>query len=178
MSRSTRNVVVAVLLGVGLAVGLFLVLTGGDDGSTDASTTTTVADSPAGSAADDPGASREPLPLDDTSQAAVEELTGLAVPAEASEFLTARLDDGRQLDVTFVVPATAVDAFVTGSGLPEPVADERVVLHSSPLWKLNPDEGSTLAGTSDEFESVQRAVELVTQPDGNVRARIVITSAA
>lgn len=174
MSRSTRNVVVAVVLGVGLAVGLFLVLTGGDDGSTDTSTATTVADTPAAG----PSASREPLPLDDTSQAAVEELTGLAVPAEASEFLTARLDDGRQLDVTFVVPAAAVDAFVSGSGLPEPVADERVVLHSSPLWKLNPDEGSTLAGTSDEFESVQRAVELVTQPDGSVRARIVITSAA
>jgi hypothetical protein len=150
----------------------------GDDAS-DAPATTTEADTPAaGSPTDDPGASREPLPLDDTSQDAVEELTGLAVPTEASEFLTARLDDGRQLDVTFVVPAAAVDAFVTGSGLPEPVADERVVLHSSPLWKLNPDEGSTLAGTSDEFGSVQRAVELVTQPDGNVRARIVITSAA
>jgi hypothetical protein len=176
MTRSTRNVVVAVVLGIGLAVGLFLVVTGGDDGSTDATitTTTTAPDSPAGG----PSGSREPLPLEDTSRAAVEELTGLAVPAEASEFLTARLDDGRQLDVTFVVPAAAVDGFVAGSGLPEPIADERVVLHSSPLWKLNPDEGSTLEGTSDEYGSVQRAVELVTQPDGSVRARIVITSAA
>lgn len=175
MTRSTRNVVVAVVLGVGLAAGIFLVVTGGDD-SSDTPTTTTIADTPAG--ADPTADQRDPLPLEDTSQAAIEELTGLVVPDDATDFLTARLDSGRQLDVTFVVPAASVDAFVADSGLPEPVVDERVVIHSSPLWKLNPDPGTTLRGTSDSYDAVDRAVELIAEPDGTVRTRIVITSAS
>jgi hypothetical protein len=75
-----------------------------------------------------------------------------------------------------VLPAGAVDAVVADSGLPEPVADQRVVLHSSPLWKLNPEPGTDLRGVLDETGDVRRAVELVTEPDGSVRARVVITS--
>jgi hypothetical protein len=168
MTRSRRNLVVAVLLVLGLAAGLVLVLTGGDEES--ASTTTSAVTTTAPEV--------DPLPLEDTSQAALEELTGLVVPAEATGFLTARLDDDRQLDMTFVMPAASVPAFIAASGLPQPVADERVVIHSSPLWKLNPTEGAALSGVSDSYGTVDRSVELVTEADGTVRARIVVTPTA
>ena len=171
MTRGRRNLVVGVVLILGFVAGLALVLLGGDDdvpSAADPTITSTTTPAPM-----EPGA---PLPLDDLSQAAVAELTELEIPADARDFLTARLDDDRQLDITFVLPATAVDAFVADSGLPEPVADQRVVLHSSPLWKLNPEPGTELSGVLDETERVRRAVELVTEADGSVRARVVITS--
>ncbi len=178
MTRSQRNIAVAVLLSVGLAAGVTLVLVGGTDraGSDDPTTSAPAAALPPDSAA--PASERRaPLPLDDLSQTAVAELTGLAVPATATEFLTARLDDDRQLDITFVMPSDEVAAFVTGSGLPEPVADQRVVLHSSPLWMLNPDAGVSVSGVTDSTGQVDRAVELVPTGADDVRARIVITSA-
>jgi hypothetical protein len=170
VTRGRRNVVVAVVLSLGLLAGLTLVLLGGGDDEDD-TTTTSAASTTAG----------EPLPLEDTSQAALTELSGIVFPADASDFLTARTDDGRQLDVSFLIPASSVAAFVESSGLPEPVADERVIAHSSPLWKLNPDPGSTLSGVADTYDgatgtTVGRAVELVTAPDGTVRARIVISA--
>ncbi len=169
MRRSRRNLVVAVLLVLGLAAGVALVLTGGDEEEAATTTTSTVTTTvPEG----------DPLPLEDTSQAALEELTGLVVPAEATGFLTARLDDDRQLDMTFVMPAASVPAFIAASGLPQPVADQRVVIHSSPLWKLNPTEGAALSGVNDSYGTVDRSVELVTEADGTVRARIVITPTA
>jgi hypothetical protein len=174
VTRGRRNAVVAIVLLVGLVAGIVLVLTGGDDdGDASGDSTTTTA-----ATGDSPAAEREPLPLEDTSQAAIAELTGLAFPPEATDFLTARLDDDRQLDITFVMPAAQVATFVSGSGLPEPVADERVVTHSSPLWKLNPEQGTALSGVADTVDGVDRAVELVSEADGTVRARIVITTAA
>jgi hypothetical protein len=174
VTRSRRNLAIAAALLLGLVVGSVLVLAGGDDatvGSTSTSTTSALDGEPSADG-------RQPLPLEDLSQAAVAELTALAFPADASGFLTARLEDDRQLDITFVMPASAVAGFVTDSGLPQPVADERVVIHSSPLWKLNPDAGTALSGAADTVDGVDRAVELLTEDDGSVRARIVITSAA
>lgn len=177
----TRRIPALVALAVGLAVGLFLVFTGGDDeGSAPSSTTSSsVVDGgdPDGAGTGGPSDDLLPLPLEDTSQAAIEELTGLDLPDGAAEFLTARLDDDRQLDITFVLPADAVDEFVSASGLPELAEDRRVVIHSSPLWRLNPDEGTSLVGGSDRFGDVQRSVELLTSPEGTVRARVVIISA-
>lgn len=170
MTRGRRNVIVAVVLALGLVAGLALVLSGGGDQADD----TTTSSAPSTTLGD-------PLPLEDTSQAALTELSGLVFPADAADFLTARTDDGRQLDVSFVMPATSVAGFVEASGLPEPVADERVIAHSSPLWKLNPEAGTTLAGVADTYDgdtdgTVSRSVELVTAPDGTVRARIVIAA--
>ena len=67
-------------------------------------------------------------------------------------------------------------AFIEASGLPEPVDDERVILHSSPLWKLNPDDAAVIRGAADDAGAVERAVELVDEGD-RVRARVVIISA-
>jgi hypothetical protein len=165
VTRRRRNIVVAIVLGIGLVVGVSLVVTGGDDTEP---TTSTQAPTTAPSA---------PLPLDDLSSAGISEFTGLVVPPDATDFLTARLDSDRQLDLTFVTTAEGAAAFVEASGLPEPVADERIVLHSSPLWKLNPEDDVTLRSTQDTVDGVRRAVELLESADGSVRARVVITSA-
>ncbi len=159
-----RRLLVAIGLLVLGAVGVFLVVTGGDDPA------------PGGNASvpSTPGTGRptSTLPLEDTSLAAVEELSGLAVPDSATDVLTAKLDNDRQLDLTFVMPADAEAGFLTGSGLPPLTPDNRVVLHSSPLWKLNP--GVPIRGVADVRDGVNRAVELVPEPDGRVRARITL----
>jgi hypothetical protein len=171
----TRRLPALGALIVGLAVGVVLVVTGGSDETAGPTTTTSVAADAAAPA--DPATDTQPLPLDDTSQQGIESLSGLVLPDGVTDFLTARLDDDRQLDVTFQLPADGVDAFLRDSGLPDLAPDQRVVIHSSPLWKLNPDEGTTLVGGTDRYGDIARAVELLTAPDGTVRARVVITSA-
>lgn len=176
MTRSRRNLVVGAVLAVGFVVGLSLVLFGGEDDEPAGDDRASQPTDPANTTTSEPLEPGAPLPLGDLSQPAVSELTGLQFPPDARDFLTARLDDDRQLDITFVLPAESVATFISDSGLPEPVADQRVVLHSSPLWKLNPEEGAPISGILDETDDVRRAVELVTEPDGSVRARVVITS--
>jgi len=144
-----------------------LIITGGDDRPTAPSTTTT-------SLA--PGAKPTPtLPLDDTSIAAVNKLAGLHIPTDASGFLTTFPEARTQLDVSFTLPPDQVAAFVSGSGLAAPVAGTRVITHSSPLWKLNPE--GTVAGVTDTTSGVARAVETVPEGD-KVRVRIVLTPSA
>ncbi len=115
------------------------------------------------------------LPLDDLSVTALSELAGLNFPTDMTEFLTSRRDTNRQLDLTFVIPTTSAATFLADSGLPAPVANKRIVLHSSPLWKVNPEEGSTLSSSQGKFGSVNRAVELVGEGPDLIRARVVIT---
>ncbi len=173
--RGRTNVVIGVVLFAGLVLALGLIILGGDDGSSDDTTTSTTPGSTTPTTATPaPGVT---LPLDDVSAATVQSLTGLVLPAETTDFLTAQLDGDTQLDVTFVMPEAAVAAFVADSGLPQPVADRRLVLHSSPLWKVNPDEGTTLSSTQDTHGSVHRVVELVGDGSGTIRARVVITPA-
>jgi hypothetical protein len=114
------------------------------------------------------------LGIEDSSQASVEDLSGLDFPDSATEFLSAQLDDGSQLDVTAIIPSSEEAAFLEASGLPIPVAGERVVTHSSPLWDLNPS--GTIRGVTDTTATVQRAVELVDE-EGSTRVRAVITPA-
>jgi hypothetical protein len=177
--RGRSNLVIGLVLFAGLVLALGLIILGGGDDATDddaapSSTTTTSLPTPP------PGVT---LPLEQLSASAVAQLTGLAFPPDMTDFLTARLDGDTQLDVTFVMPEAAVAEFIESSGLPAPTADERLVLHSSPLWKVNPDEGTTLSSTTDTTDatdatqSVRRVVELVGDGSGTIRARIVITPA-
>jgi hypothetical protein len=140
-------------------VALWLILT--DDGP-DPPPEDTTADT-------DPAAS---LDLEDSSQASVEELSGLDLPESASGFLSAQLDDGSQLDLTATFPPEEEAAFLEASSLPAPVEGERVITHSSPLWDLEPT--GTVRGVTDTFDGVDRAVELV-EEDGSTRVRAVIT---
>jgi hypothetical protein len=156
-ARAATGVALLVLA----AVGLVLVLTGGGDGGEPAdggAATTSAAQRP-----------RSTLPLDDLTVAGVEQLSGLAIPDDAADFLTAKLSENRQLDVTFTMGPEDVEAFAAGSGLPPLAPDARVILHSSPLWKLNP--GGPIRGAADVRDGINRAVELVDE-NGRVRARI------
>lgn len=113
------------------------------------------------------------LAIDGTDVASIEELAGIEVPEGAADFLTARIDDDSQLDVTFTISPDDESAFVVDSGLPDPVAEQRVITHASPLWELNVDE--TIRGAADSTGSVNRAVELV-EEDGRTRVRLVLTA--
>ena len=115
------------------------------------------------------------LPLDDLSVTAITEMSGLTFPTDMTEFLTSRGDTNRQLDLTFVIPSASAATFLADSGLPAPVANKRLVIHSSPLWKVNPPEGSTISSSQGKFGQVKRAVELVGERPGFIRARVVIT---
>ena len=154
------------LLGVIALGGLALVLFGGVDEVTDGS-----------------GSGGAALELSDTDADSVSELAGLELPDSTSDFLTARLDDDSQLDVTFTIDPADEAAFLQGSGLARPVGGERVILHSSPLWELNAE--GTVRGSADgpgpEGEEadpprVRRAVELVEEGE-LLRVRLVITPA-
>jgi hypothetical protein len=187
----TRDVVIVGLLLLGLLSGIVLVITGGRT-----------------EPPEDPAAPRATLP-EDTSMAALEDWAGLEFPEGTDEFLTARPGEG-QLDVTFTMPADAEQRFIEGSGLPQLVPGERQVLHSSPLWRLNPGDGdgtaegegdgsiattittapdSTDASTSsttvpqpeirgadDQVGDLRRAVEVLEESPGTLRARIVLVA--
>ena len=130
--RGRTNLVIGLVLFAGLVLALGLIILGGgadDDADATSSTTTSTL------AAPPPGVT---LPLEQLSASAVAQLTGLAFPPDMTDFLTARLDGDTQLDVTFVMPEAAVAEFIESSGLPAPTADERLVLHSSPLWRSTP----------------------------------------
>ncbi len=184
-TRRRNNLIVLVVLLAGLVLGMTLVVFGGD-GDDDATAdgpvlggTQPVDDdvtAPGIEGEDDP---RGVLPLDDVefTVAGIEEYTGIVVPDDAEGFLTGRLDNDRQLDVTFLFPAEDEAEFLEASQLPEPVEGQRVVLHGSALWDLNPPGGVEIRGATDTFDDVRRAFELVEETPGVLRARIVITSA-
>jgi len=164
-----RRWVVPVLVVVGLAVAAWLIATGGSDDTRPA---------PAGGGPTATTTSSIPTPvtgtldLSDTSQAKVAALAGFTFPTSATDFLTAQVGDGTQLDVTFTFEPGDEASFVAGSGLPVPAIGTRVVTHSSPLWKLNP-EGS-IRGAADVKGRVRRQVELVAE-GGRTRVRAVVT---
>jgi len=149
-----RLLILALLL-IGLVVGGCLVLTGGDDGPAD----TTLPSRPTST-----------LPLGDLSVAGIESLSGIDVPEGATDYLSARLDGDRQLDVTFTITPDQLASFVASSGLPPVTEGNRVILHSSPLWKLNP--GTPISGVADLREGTNRAVEVT--PEGD-RLRVRVT---
>ena len=144
------------------AAGTWLLVAGGEEGGDGAT---------GGAPAAGAGATLE---VGGTDRASVSELAGLSLPPGTADFLSARLDDDTQLDVTFTLDPAAEAAFLAGSGLDEPAEGQRVILHSSPLWKLNAD--APLRGVEDTSEGLRRRVELVAE-DGRTRVRMVLTPA-
>ena len=167
MSNSTKLRLLGALAVVLVVVGIVLVVTGGDEPTGPSTTTTTVADGQTPTAT---------LPLDDTSVEGVSSMAGLVVPDGAKDFLTAATENKAQLDVTFTLPSDQVEAFVSGSGFPALVEGEKVVTHSSPLWKLNPEgtESGAACSVTVDGVTVVRAVETVPEGD-RVRVRLVLT---
>lgn len=170
-----RNVIIAIVLVAGFALGVGLVLIP-DRSVGDA---VVAEDAPTGDAAPPsdtvlpPG---DPLEVDDLSSAGVAEFAELALPASVADFQTAVTESYSQLDVTFTIPTADEAAFLEGSGLGSPTA-ERTIMHSSPLWKLNADGDSEIRGVADTTSGVNRAVELVPEGDGVTRVRLVLTPA-
>lgn len=103
----------------------------------------------------------------------VSEQAGLALPDSMEEFRLTRIDEDT-VHVTFTFDAADVDTFAADSGL-EFTEGERVIAHASPLWDLNPD--GTHRGGSDEFDTVIRTVDVVTDGD-TATARISIVNDA
>lgn len=158
-SRRAAPVIAGVVAAALVVLGVVLVLRGGDDDRpTTAPATTT--------------APRGTIPVGDTSRRAIEELSGLVLPASTADFLSARLSDGSELDVTFTIAPGDEAAFVQASKLPTLQSGKRVITHSSPLWKLNPE--GTISGATDTRSGVRRVVELVPEGD-RLRARVVLS---
>jgi hypothetical protein len=158
-SRRAAPVIAGAVAVALVVLGVVLVLRGGDDATpTRAPSTTT--------------GPRGTIPTSDTSRSGIEKLSGLVLPPSTADFLSARLSDGSELDVTFTIAPGDEAALVKASGLPALRSGTRVVTHSSPLWKLNPE--GTISGTTDTRGDVRRVVELV--PEGNrLRARVVLS---
>ena len=160
---------VPVVLAVLTVLGLWLVFTGGSDDS--GSGNTGSGDPGAGNTASD---NPERLAIGETDIDSVSELAGLSLPDSTEDFMSARLDDDSQLDVSFTIAADDEAAFLDASGIPEPQKDQRVITHTSPLWDLNIE--GTIRGSADTTGDVTRAIELVDE-DGRTRVRLVITPA-
>jgi hypothetical protein len=159
-------VIVALLL-AGLLSGLGLIVVGGTAGDPGTTTTTTTT---------------SPLRDADVSKEAIGQLSGLAFPDGTENFLATRVGED-QFDVTFTMSGSDEPGFIEGSELPAPEVGQRLILHSSPLWELNPaatDDGATtpeIRGTSSSRQGVRRTVELLDEGPDVVRARVVLTAA-
>lgn len=165
---------VPVVLASLAVLGLWLVLTGGADGTgsddTPANGDRSGDAGSGGTASEDPGR----LDIDGTDMDSVSRLAGLSLPAGTGDFMSARMDDDSQLDVSFTIAHEDESAFLDASTFPEPREDQRVITHASPLWELNVE--GTIRGVADTAGDVRRAVELV-EEDGRTRVRLVLTPA-
>lgn len=86
---------------------------------------------------------------------------GIEFPSSTKDFRLVRVS-GDQIDVTFTIAATDVDAFATGSAI-DLQRGERTIKHASPLWDLAvPDD---VRGGSSTEDGVGRSAEVVTDGD-------------
>lgn len=158
---------VPVLLAVLTALGLWLLFSGSSQSGE--------SDGPGNGTSDesaDDGSQR--LPISQTDMESVAELGSFEPVPSTEDFMTARLDDDSQLDVSFTIAPEDEEAFLAAAGLPDPREDQRVITHASPLWDMN--VAGTIRSVADSTGEVTRAVELV-EEDGRTRVRMVITPA-
>jgi hypothetical protein len=107
-----------------------------------------------------PTTTTKSLPFDGSpSQAVLAEAAGLNFPASVSGYRSVRIT-GSELNVSFTIAATDVDPFVSGSHLGALVANKRIILHSSPVWDLNPT--GTVQSAVSRRRGIERGVEVVT----------------
>ena len=118
------------------------------------------------------------LPFVEVTKSQLGELLGLGYAPGTNDFLTARLGNRSQLDVTFTIPPAEVEKFIADSKLAAPKSGDRVVSHTSPLWKLNPEgelKGSMTTVTTPAGDKLNVALETVDESTDKVRVRMVVT---
>lgn len=87
------------------------------------------------------------FPLQSPSAEEVAEATGLAFPSSMTEYRSANSPTAAQLEIGFTMSAAEVESFAAASGL-ELVPDERVIIHSSPVWGDQNPPGDLRSGTA------------------------------
>lgn len=177
------NVIIAFALAIGLGLSVTLIVMGsreqgdtGTGGSAESNGTQSGGTGSGGSGATP--SSRPPtatLPDHEATAAGIAEMAGLVFPTEMIEFRSAANPNRQQLDLMFSAPPASVSRFLSDSELPSPTEGERLILHGSPLWELNPGENTAISSTEDRSNKIARTVELVTNtadPAANVVVRI------
>ena len=120
------------------------------------------------------------LPLGEAPTAdEVSEVAGLVWPPSMEGYRSVRLDPG-ELDVTFRLPNAEVARFVEDSGFDRLQPGRRIVdQHMSPLWEVNPPDGSTTAWAESKVDGILRRLEVVTASGaeaGDATVRLVIAA--
>lgn len=172
------NVAIAFALAIGLSLSVTLIVLGSRDSSNSGGNNSGSRDD--GSQSTDSRAPTATLPPNDGTAAEIGESSGLAFPADMTGFRSAANPNGQQTDIIFLAPPASAAQFVTDSKLPTPVAGERLILHGSPLWGLNPEGDVTISSTESTHGKVHRTVELVTDnadPAAAVQLRVTLTPA-
>jgi hypothetical protein len=93
------------------------------------------------------------------SQAVLAEAAGLSFPTSVSGYRSVRIT-GSELNVSFTIAATDVDTFLSGSHLGALTPNKRIILHSSPVWDLNPT--GTVESAVSSRRGLERGIEVVT----------------
>lgn len=178
------NVAVAFILAIGLGVSVTLIVLGGRRSNdserrpTDSAERTGSTRGPGGSDGSRPPTAT--LPENKGTSAALSELSGLVFPTDMTDFRSVVYTNNEQIDLTFSAPSSSVERFVIDSKLPAPTSGERLLIHGSPLWSLNPEKGTTISSTEDTHQKVHRTVELIadsSDPGALVQVRISLTPA-
>jgi hypothetical protein len=86
------------------------------------------------------------------SDAVLAEAAGLTFPTSINGYRSVRVA-ANELDVSFTIPATDLDAFVTDSHFGALVPNKKIINHPSPVWDL------TTTGTVQSAVSTRRGIE-------------------
>jgi len=92
------------------------------------------------------------------SEAVLAEAAGLTFPTTINGYRSVRVATN-ELDVSFTIPATDLDAFITGSHLGTLVANKKIINHPSPVWDLQ-TTGSVQSVVSNR-RGIERGIEVV-----------------
>lgn len=114
-----------------------------------------------------------PLPFEGSpSRAGLAKAARLVVPPSAGTYRSTRIDRS-ELHVTFTLPASDVEQFVTDSELPPLTEGRRLIIHPSPLWDQNPE--GPVASTTSRAAGVTRTVEVLGEGDPRT-VRLTVTA--
>lgn len=174
------NIAIAFALAIGLSLAVTLIVLGSRNTEDQDSSPTPTASgaNPGTSSRPAAGSSSVTFPQVEGSSSALGELSGLVFPSDMSDFRSVVYTNEAQIDLTFKLPAAAVDGFINDSGLPAPTAGQRLLIHGSPLWGLNPEGDVTISSSEDDHGKVHRTVELIrakAEPDAAVEVRVSLT---